>query len=580
MIHRLLLPRRPSAPMRFLWFWTFWHWSREGFREGSLLRGPLHGIASHWDEWWRHEVGEQDRREILAIGRGEEAQREFICWIEDVWAQEPERRDNPAIARFVLSQLSHLPPFDHWKGLNDHRTGYGASRVTAVILSENSPGTCADIRHIQAVLLPPDPDASAPRVIAEGFRVPEAELDDARKAAMGLLGGRGFFLLLTTWLVAGQRPYPRSVRLLLAAGWITGAGLTLRLLLGPEPGDDLPILVATLLTLTAVMTVVGALGLGTQCIAAWRQGRRLMHQLRIGQVRLRMTDGLTLKGASAGLAFCLNILGAVIRATPRIESLPWVLRRLLHLDQGTERRWAATGVVTPSGRLHPVILNPKYRACAHHPTISHLLTPFQGTDRGAETVGARVTDAPPSAAPSSTRPRPEHLALGYAAEGKTLRIRRCWHVAQAVFALGEVGSRWQAATSAIAVAVLLTVVAAFPDLRAIVQPPPSPLVVPPGSPSPYYLWVSIDSESPRYFRAVFESEFWSNRLADFSVYGGTDGSIRAEIPLRRRSRLAFANEEDGVVWIERRRRILSREYVSGERVGRYHFSYLSRLKHE
>ena len=39
-------------------------------------------------------------------------------------------------------------------------------------------------------------------------------------------------------------------------------------------------------------------------------------------------------------------------------------------------------------------------------------------------------------------------------------------------------------------------------------------------------------------------------------------------------------EEDGVVWIERRRRFLGREYLPGERVGRYTFSYVSKLKHE
>ena len=36
--------------MRFVWFWTFWHWSKESYRSGSLLRSPLHGIGSHWDE--------------------------------------------------------------------------------------------------------------------------------------------------------------------------------------------------------------------------------------------------------------------------------------------------------------------------------------------------------------------------------------------------------------------------------------------------------------------------------------------------------------------------------------------------
>jgi len=41
---------------------TFWHWSKESFREGSLLSGPLHGIGSHWDEWYRHEASGGTRK--------------------------------------------------------------------------------------------------------------------------------------------------------------------------------------------------------------------------------------------------------------------------------------------------------------------------------------------------------------------------------------------------------------------------------------------------------------------------------------------------------------------------------------
>ena len=57
-----------KGTMRFVWFWTFWHWSKESFREGSLLRDPLHGIASHWDEWYQHEASENDRAAIKDIG--------------------------------------------------------------------------------------------------------------------------------------------------------------------------------------------------------------------------------------------------------------------------------------------------------------------------------------------------------------------------------------------------------------------------------------------------------------------------------------------------------------------------------
>ena len=45
--------------------------------------------------------------------------------------------------------------------------------------------------------------------------------------------------------------------------------------------------------------------------------------------------------------------------------------------------------------------------------------------------------------------------------------------------------------------------------------------------------------------------------------------MRAEIALRRLSRQAYSSEDDGVVWIERRRRFFNREYLTGERVGMF-----------
>jgi len=74
--------------MRFVWFWTFWHWSKECFREGAPLRGPLHGIAGHRDEWFRYEASEEDLHAIAEIGRSEAAQSEFMEWLDRKWARE------------------------------------------------------------------------------------------------------------------------------------------------------------------------------------------------------------------------------------------------------------------------------------------------------------------------------------------------------------------------------------------------------------------------------------------------------------------------------------------------------------
>jgi hypothetical protein len=63
-------------------------------------------------------------------------------------------------------------------------------------------------------------------------------------------------------------------------------------------------------------------------------------------------------------------------------------------------------------------------------------------------------------------------------------------------------------------------------------------------------------------------------------YSDANASVRAEIILHRLSGQMAQDGEDGTVWIERRRRFLTRAYASDERVGRYSVAYLNRLPHE
>lgn len=42
-------PRARENGVGYVWFWTFWHWSKEGWRAGTVLDGPVHGMAGHWD---------------------------------------------------------------------------------------------------------------------------------------------------------------------------------------------------------------------------------------------------------------------------------------------------------------------------------------------------------------------------------------------------------------------------------------------------------------------------------------------------------------------------------------------------
>lgn len=564
--------------MSFVWFWTFWHWCGESFREGRVLRGPLHGIAGHWDEWFSHEASDSERRAIAKVGTTEAGQRAFIDWLCDVWTKEIDRSANRSVSRFVLAQLAPLPPFSRWETMAAHRAGYDAAGIAAIVVAEQSAGERADIRRVDALLLPSDPEARALGVVAEDFRAEKPDLELPRQAAISLFGGRGLLALLSLWSVAGRRPYPRAAQIGLAAGWLAAAGLIGRLLFGPEPGDALVPLCAGLALLVTTLGGVGLVGLSWQCLRAWRCGKAMRRALSTGQVRIRMSGELTVRGGSAGLAFCLNMMLATHRALPESAARAWIWRAFFQRFGADRESWAATGALTPQGWVRPVVLAPKVRACLQHAAVGNLLVPQQRASRRRSIEGFAAAASPTVTEGSALPPEFARPQLGFASELCRLRVWRCLHVAQGVFALGRLGSAWQTAVSAVAVAVLATTISGWGDLRAILVPPPAPFVVAPGSPSPYYLWVSIDASSPRHFRAVFESSFWSNRRADFEVYGGANGSVRAEIPLRRLSRLTYGSEEDGVVWIERRRRFLGREYTPGERVGRYSFSYVSRLK--
>jgi len=315
-------------------------------------------------------------------------------------------------------------------------------------------------------------------------------------------------------------------------------------------------------------------------ICAWRAGRVLKTRLENSQVRLRMNGGLTLKGGSAGLPFCLNILSSLYRAFPRDAQRSWLWQRFFQKMCSEDESWAATGVLTSDGHLKQVVLEPKLRACLGPGAIKHILTPRQpeASEQTLNGVIKSLTSAARREVPSTVGS--SQVRLGFAAEKPQLRVHRCGHLAQAVIALGDFASRRQVAVNAFALFVSAVMLAALPDLRSILLPYPAPSAVLPASPSPYYLWVSLDTKHPKYFGVVLESDYWSNRRADVEPHSGMTSSTRAEMNFHRLTGMTTANEDDGVVWIERRRRFLGREFFPGERIGRYSIPYLSHLGHE
>jgi hypothetical protein len=361
----------------YLWFWTFWHWSRESHRSGAILRDPIEGIGSHWDEWFHHEATEQERRAVETCGETATAQRHFATWLVRCWSREANgARSRPPI-RFVLGQLAQVAPFDGWRVLRRYRTGYGAPGISAIVLSEESRGEAADVREIDAITLPIDADAGAPSIVPEGFRADAGDLQTARRAAASVLRGAGLLAFLARWIAAGRRPYPRWLAAVLLAGWLGAAGLIVYLVIGPEPEERLIPLAATLAGVWAALALIGLTMAAWVAVGAWRQGCGWTARLAHAQVRLRMNGGLTLRGASAGLPFALNVLLSLYRARPHAASTAWLWHRVFRTVAADPDAWAATGAVTPDGRVEPVLLEQKLRASLNHPRLRHVLAPRQ-----------------------------------------------------------------------------------------------------------------------------------------------------------------------------------------------------------
>jgi hypothetical protein len=558
----------------FVWFWTFWHWSAERFGSGALLRSPLQGIVSHWDEWYRHEASERELSEIEATGASYFGQRRFVCWLARRWAKEARWRDETLPARYVLAQLSHTAPFNAWTAFDKYRITYATPGVAAIILAERSAGEPGDVRRVESVALPLDEDSAAAPIVSDGFHADSGELSVARRAAMSLLSGKGLIVLLGLWLFAGARPYSRYLRILVLAAWLAIVGLMVRLLFGPDPGTRLVTLTTILFALWFALVVLAFGVAGTLTLGAWRTGAALRRRTEGRQLHIRMSDGLSVHGGSAGLAFCLNALLAVYRSCPQLGKRSWLWDRFFRRLRSASPRWAATGVVDADGVVQEVVLEPKIRACLRNHSITDLLMPWQ--------LEARPSTINKIAASRMAEPalQSSHMALGFASTKRELRGHRCRHAAQAVMAVGDFTSISQLVANVFALAVSVVMVAALADIRNLLLPPDPPPVVAPGSPSPYYLWVSLHTNRPDAFAAELESAFWANRRANVIAYGGADGSARAEMRLTRYARPTTIDEEDGTVSIVRRRRFLGREFGTGERVGSYPFAHLTNLSHD
>jgi hypothetical protein len=521
--------------VKYLWFWNFWHWSAEGAISGTLLRGPMHGIAGHWDEWFHHEAQPDDIAAIAHLSAQPERQREFIAWLVRRWAPNALWKGERPSARFVLSQLAQLPPFDEWITLSAFRHGYGVRGLSAIVLADGSTGEAGDVRHTEAIAIARDSAVAHSGVVAEGFTAPAAQLSTPRRAVESLLTGRGRLVLLTAWFLGGHRPFPRTMRITLGGAWLLVCALIVVLLVGPDPGAALTPLMSLLIVLWLLLvTIDGSVAL-VVAAQAWREGRRVRATLDRQEVRLSMPGGLRLIGGSAGLPFALNVLLAASRAAPSTTNDGWLWRRIVRALRTHAPQWAATGGIDEVGRVLPVVLEPKLRASTRQGAITHVLVPKQsGASRAAQERDTAGNGVQAVAHAQSAPPRSPTVSGFTATGGDQPEVHTCSHLAQAVLTIAGLSSRTQRIMTGVAGMASAVLLAATPDIRAILAPAPAPMIVAPFSSTAYALWVNLDGERQRDFWVVLESGFWSNRrvmMQRSNMRSG--GPPRAEIPLRR-----------------------------------------------
>lgn len=567
----------PDATTRlvsFEWFWSFWHWSTESFRVGASLRNPLQGIGGLWDEWYRHEASGAEQRAIERVGADVRRQRQFVAWLVRRWGREAQWRGRAPHPRLVLGQLAVLAPFDRWAAMDRYRSRYGVDGVNAVVLAEGSDGESSDVRRVEAIASAADRTTPFPDVVAEGFSTDASELRAVRDAVRSVLGGRGALRLLALWIVAGRRPYPRSLAALLTAGWAGVLGVLTYLVAVPDPGHDLERLGALLMMLWLPLTLTGVTLATIVSLRTWRAGARLQAIAAQSELRLRMGDGLTLVGGSAGLSFALNALSAILRTREGATTRSWLWERVHRAVRHGGMQWAATGVVLPDGVIGAVALKPKVRACLQHATVRSLLTPHQPDGGIGELERALPVRALRAEERASGSQRVVGGAFGFAAEAHALRSIRCRHLADAVLTIANLRSQRQLAINTAAVCASAMVVVAAPDLQNALFPPPAPMVVETTGSSPFHLAVTLDSPRAGAFVVALESRFWANRRQQLQRTGNMS---RANVPLHRLSQRAMWELDDGTLWVERRRGFLFREYGPGERVGAYSLRYLNQL---
>lgn len=540
---------------RYHWFWSFWHWCREGHRTGMLLESPLEDLGSHWEEWYTHEAGDNEKAAIEAIAEDPQLQTGFIAWLEAVWQQEAFETTNHLVVPYVLGELHGLAPFSDWRALKAGALLPRELGVAAVVLAEGSQGEASDVRPLETLVLSERGRTRQGRSITKGFHIPPAELEHVRSAVESLfVGPARRRLFFRWWLTLSDED--RSWRgWLEGCGWACVAGGVLLLLYGPDPGALLPGLALGLVSVWLYLVVAALF----RVVRSWRRfsaaGRELADRLRTATIHFGMECALTVKGGSAGLAFGLGVLRAIGRAWPDVAGKSLVWMHFLGALQGTSSRWAATGVLTAEGALKPVQLGCKSDACARKETITDLLVPRSGIEEPKSLRGDK--------------------------EGQVkVRVHRCSDLVDALTNVGRLKFGAGAVRLAFTATISLTVLAGLGDLVRIIFPPAEPAVTSPASPHPYSLWVTLDTSSPRFFQVVLESNVWANRRVDVKAHDSAPASVRAEIRLLRRTDIPGRDLEEGLVWIERRPCFLFREFEPGERVGRYTLSYINRLRHE
>jgi hypothetical protein len=442
-----------------------------------------------------------------------------VRWIEGMFHRRGE-------ARLALIQVAQIPLFRFWQCLESYRLEVFQGAYAIILPPEGSRNKSGRKELLSVFAIPKE--ATTPAFYPVNLSTSDAPLRDARNAALSIFCGFALGVFLLCWVFMGRKRHRLRFSLLLCISWALMMGILL--FLGFASPFDYPqydrVLVPSLWALVIAPLVLALYAIAVDVsvsLRAWCQGHEWGKLLRESDLYLLIGSPdkqgyLKVEGPSFGVSLCLSILLGVQIQKPVNEKQSWLWWLLFDQMAKNLKKWGCTGEVTAAGWIKPVDrIRDKFEAALVDTSLNNIITPFQGEARRRV-----VKEVCRDMAKRSRFSASLHVEAWQAACARRLRLRRCFHLAQVLMAVGGLKDSRAVAANALLAGLLLVGVATFPANYEHICPPPLPDQV------VEKFWTGHDIKSdgdrlnvyiktdyPADFLVLLNSRYWVNRQAQF-----------------------------------------------------------------